>query len=119
MASIWGNPSQKADFAVVLRKQLDHRDYSRAVVHLDLDCLDEFYGNINSYPSPGGLFESYMIPCMELVSKASPASLTVCSFDPDTGDGDKIGQIAIRAIVAFTTALLKTGTLESEFLIFP
>jgi len=113
MMSIWGNPSQKVDFAAELKKHLEQRDYSRAVVHLDLDCLDESYGNVNSYPSPGGLFESDLISCMDLVSKASPASLTVCCFDPDTGDGDKIAQIAIRAIISFTTALLRTGALES------
>lgn len=113
MMSIWGNPSQKVDFAAELKKHLDQRDYSPVVVHLDLDCLDESYGNVNSYPSPGGLFESDLISCMDFVSKASPASLTVCCFDPDTGDGDKIAQIAIRAIISFTTALLRTGTLES------
>lgn len=112
MTSIWGNPSQKVDFATELGKHLNQRDYSSAVVHLDLDCLDESYGSVNSYPSPGGLLEPDLISCMELVSKASPASLTVCSFDPHTGDGDKIAQIAIRAITTFATSLVKTGALE-------
>ena len=30
--------------------------------------------------------------------KSIPRSLTVCSFDPDAGDGNLIAQIAIRAI---------------------
>lgn len=49
------------------------RDYS-------LDVLDGPYGKVNDYPSPGGLSESHLVSCMDLVpKKSSPTSLTVCS----------------------------------------
>ncbi|PIG87038.1 arginase [Aspergillus arachidicola] len=88
------------------------RSYGSALVHLDLDVLDESYGKVNDYPSPGGLMEEDLVACMDLVPRLSgPRSLTVCSFDPDAGDGDTIARIGIRAIRAFVEALLETGVL--------
>ncbi|PYI11001.1 arginase [Aspergillus sclerotiicarbonarius CBS 121057] len=112
MHAIWGETSRKVEFASELRKQLGLKSYDPALVHLDLDVLDKSYGKVNDYPSPGGLFESDLIACMDLVPKRStPKSLTVCSFDPNTGDGDRIAQIAIRAITTFVQSLLETNTL--------
>ncbi|KAL3479541.1 Arginase/deacetylase [Aspergillus californicus] len=114
MASVWGRTDMKVDFAAELGKRLAASDYGPALVHLDLDVLDESYGKVNDYPSPGGMMESDVIACMDLVPRtsAAPQSLTVCSFDPDAGDGDEIARIAIRAIVAFVRALLETGALS-------
>ncbi|KAJ5463060.1 arginase [Penicillium sp. IBT 31633x] len=112
MTAIWGETDRKVDYAAELDKQLGLKDYSPALVHLDLDVLDESYGKVNDYPSPGGLFESDLIACMAIVpKKSSPKSLTVCSFDPDSGDGDIIAQIAIRAISTFVQSLLDTNAL--------
>ncbi|KAL4781069.1 Arginase/deacetylase [Aspergillus varians] len=113
MASIWGRTDVKVDFAAELKKQLAATSYGPALVHLDLDVLDESYGKVNDYPSPGGIFEDDLIACLDLVPRMDtrPQSLTVCSFDPDAGDGDKIARIGIRAIVTFFKALLETGTL--------
>ncbi|CRG88783.1 hypothetical protein PISL3812_05818 [Talaromyces islandicus] len=112
MTSIWGETSRKVDFPAELNKHLESRSYSPALVHLDLDVLDESYGKVNDYPSPGGLFEDELVASMDLVPrKATPKSLTVCSFDPNAGDGDKIAKIAIRAITAFFRGLLDTGAL--------
>ncbi|OOF92448.1 hypothetical protein ASPCADRAFT_175355 [Aspergillus carbonarius ITEM 5010] len=113
MDVVWGENSHKVDFASELGKKLESKSYSPALVHLDLDVLDESYGKVNDYPSPGGLFEADLINCMDLVPKKSiPKSLTVCSFDPDAGDGDKIARIAIRAITTFVVSLLETNALE-------
>ena len=113
MKSIWGDSSSKVDFPRELNAELEERSYSPALVHLDLDVLDESYGKVNDYPSPGGMFESDLIACMDLVPRKSiPKSLTVCSFDPNAGDGDKIAQIAIRAISTFVQSLLETGVLS-------
>ncbi|EPY52280.1 arginase [Schizosaccharomyces cryophilus OY26] len=113
MECIWGDTSRKVDFAHDLNTQLERRSYSPALIHMDLDVLDESCGKVNDYPSPGGLLESDLIACMNLVpQKCTPKSLTVSSFDPDAGDGDKIAQIAIRAISTFVQSLMETGVLS-------
>ncbi|KAL4922946.1 arginase family protein [Aspergillus undulatus] len=115
MHSIWGNTKEKVDFAAELKTRLEERSYSPALVHLDLDVLDDSYGKVNDYPSPGGLFESDLISCMEIVPQITrPTSLTVCSFDPDAGDGDRIAQIGSRAITTFVKALLSKGALSNN-----
>ncbi|KAI9043195.1 arginase family protein [Aspergillus affinis] len=115
MVSIWGDAAKKVDFPRELEAELQRRSYSPALVHLDLDVLDESYGKVNDYPSPGGLSESDLVKCMGLVPrKLTPKSLTVCSFDPNAGDGDKIARIGTRAIVAFVQTLLDTGALSRK-----
>ncbi|KAH8433843.1 arginase family protein [Aspergillus melleus] len=115
MVSIWGDAAKKVDFRRELEAELQRRSYSPALVHLDLDVLDESYGKVNDYPSPGGLTESDLVECMGLVPKKStPKSLTVCSFDPDAGDGDKIAKIGTRAIMSFVQSLLDTGVLSRK-----
>ena len=109
---IWGEAGNHVDFASKLTKALSEKDYSPALVHLDLDVLDKSIGKVNGYESPGGLQEDDLMKCMDLVpQKASPTSLTVCSFDPNLGDGDKVAAIGVKAIVAFVKSLLKTGAL--------
>jgi arginase len=109
---VWGDPKQKVDFAAELEKMLDSRSLGRSHVHLDLDVLDDTLGKVNDYPSPGGLLESDLISCMELTpKKVSPTSLTVCSFDPQAGDGDMIARIAVRAITTFVSSMIDTGAL--------
>ncbi|KAL4876557.1 arginase [Aspergillus karnatakaensis] len=115
MQAIWGNAAEPVDFAAELKTRLERANYSPALVHLDLDVLDDSYGKVNDYPSPGGLFESDLIRCMELVPRlAVPRSLTVCSFDPNAGDGDKIANIAVRAVTAFVESLLESGALAKS-----
>jgi len=109
---IWGEPGKHVDFASKLTKALSEKNYSPALVHLDLDVLDENIGKINGYESPGGLQEDDLVKCMDLVpQKATTTSLTVCSFNPNLGDGDKVAAIGIKAIVAFVKSLLKSGAL--------
>ena len=115
MRAVWGDIDRKVDFAGELETHLDGQSYSPALVHLDLDVLDSSYGKVNDYPSEGGMFESDLIACMDLLpKKAAPRSLTVCSFDPNAGDGDKITRIAIRAIATFTRSLLDMGLLGQD-----
>ncbi|KAL2839634.1 Arginase/deacetylase [Aspergillus pseudoustus] len=116
MHSIWGGETEnKTDFAPKLKAALEKSSYNPALVHLDLDVLDDSYGKVNDYPSPGGLFADDLVECMELVPRLSgPRSLTVCSFDPDAGDGDKIAKIAVRAILAFVKSLLRERALRRD-----
>lgn len=112
---IWGDPNVKIDFASKLRDQLKAKDYSPALVHLDLDVLDETVGKVNGFESAGGLLEADLVDSMALVPlNATPKSLTVCSFNPNLGDGDKIATIGVRAIVAFMTSLLESGALKTR-----
>lgn len=113
MTSIWGRSDVKVDFVAQMKQELSARSYGPALVHLDLDVLDESYGKVNDYPSPGGMMEEELIACVDMVPRmdTSPQSLTVCSFDPNAGDGDKIATIAIRAITTFVQALLDTNAL--------
>ncbi|THW61052.1 putative arginase [Aureobasidium pullulans] len=109
---VWGDSTKKVDFSTELGNVLDARALGRTHVHLDLDVLDDTLGNVNDYPSPGGLLESDLISCMELTpEKVAPTSLTVCSFDPHAGDGDKIAKIAVHAIFTFMSSLIETGGL--------
>ena len=112
---IWGDRTQHVDFAARLADALGRRSFSPALVHLDLDVLDESLGKVNGYESPGGLSENDLMACMNLVpSKARPASLTICSFNPNLGDGDKIARIAVRATIAFARSLLEYGLLSKR-----
>jgi len=109
---IWGDPGRKVDFAAELEKLLEASPMGQSHVHLDLDVLDDSLGKVNDYPSPGGLLESELISCMELTpKKLTPTSFTVCSFDPQAGDGDRIAGIAVRAISAFVVSLIESGVL--------
>ncbi|THW81355.1 putative arginase [Aureobasidium pullulans] len=109
---VWGDSTKKVDFSTELGNVLDTRALGRTHVHLDLDVLDDTLGKVNDYPSPGGLLESDLISCMELTpKKVAPTSLTVCSFDPHAGDGDKIAKIAVHAIFTFMSSLMETGGL--------
>lgn len=113
MDQIRGDATKKVDFLAELERQFDTKSYSPSLVHLDMDVLDESYGKVNDYPSPGGMYESDLVDCMRLTAtRASPQSLTVCCFDPDAGDGNKIGKIAIRAIVGFFEQLLSTNAIQ-------
>ncbi|KAH6629765.1 hypothetical protein C7974DRAFT_395190 [Boeremia exigua] len=112
---IWGEAGRMVDFAGELARALSKRDYSPALVHLDLDVLDETVGKVNGFESPGGLQEDDLLRCMDLVpQKATPTSLTVCSFNPGLGDGDRIAAIGVKAITTFVRSLIKSGGLSLE-----
>lgn len=109
---IWGGANEKVDFAAELQHHLEKKNYSHALVHLDLDVLDESVGKVNGFESAGGLQESDLLRCLALVpKKAEPVSLTVCSFNPNLGDGDKIARIAVGAVVAFVTSMIDSGAI--------
>jgi arginase len=112
---IWGDAEKHVDFATELKRYLEHKNFSPTLVHLDLDVLDQSMGKVNGYESPGGLHKDDLLNCMSLVpKKATPVSLTVCSFNPNLGDGDHIAGIAVRAIVTFVESLLYTAALSKH-----
>ncbi|RAR07581.1 dna-(apurinic or apyrimidinic site) lyase [Stemphylium lycopersici] len=58
---IWGDAEKHVDFAGELSKHLEQRNLSPALVHLDLDVLDEKVGKVNGFESSGGLQEEDLI----------------------------------------------------------
>ncbi|KAI7151419.1 putative arginase [Hortaea werneckii] len=105
--AILGGPTHKVDFPGELRRRLQQKEYSPALVHLDLDVLDQSVGMVNGFESAGGLSADEVVECMTMVpSMAQPLSLTVCSFNPNLGDGDKVARIAIQAITGFVKTLM-------------
>lgn len=114
MDAIWGSPSEKTDYVRELSGRLSKTSISSALVHLDLDVLDESVGKVNGFETPGGMSVEDLVGCMTVVpQKTNPRSLVVCSFDPNLGDGDKIADIAIGAVVAFMESMLRTGQIRS------
>jgi len=112
---IWGDAEKAVDFPGELEKRLDKRDMLPSLVHLDLDVLDKSVGMVNGFESEGGLQEEHVVRCMSLLpKKATPVSFTMCSFNPNLGDGDKIAGIGIRAAVAFVKALIATSVLSAQ-----
>ncbi|KAL1862632.1 hypothetical protein Daus18300_008430 [Diaporthe australafricana] len=117
MDVVWGDTSPGAprpDFAAELEEILvtkpKYREAPGALVHLDLDVLDDSLGDVNGYSTSGGLLEPDLQKCMAMIpSRVTPLSLTVCSFNGDLEDGDRIAQIAVRGISTFVKALLQTG----------
>jgi arginase len=112
---IWGDADRVVDFPGELQKRLEARDMSPSLVHLDLDVLDKSVGKVNGFESEGGLQDADVVKCMSLLpKKARPVSFTMCSFNPNLGDGDKIAGIGIRAAVAFVEALIATSVLSTQ-----
>ncbi|CAN9213954.1 unnamed protein product [Alternaria alternata] len=112
---IWGDAEKVVDFPGELQKRLEERDMSPSLVHLDLDVLDKSVGVVNGFESEGGLQEEDVVKCMSLLpKKAIPVSFTMCSFNPNLGDGDEIAGIGIRAAVAFVESLIAEKVLSAQ-----
>lgn len=110
---VWGEGGRRVDFAAELEGMLDGKEMGQALVHLDLDCLDESLGRVNEYPSPGGLLEDDLFKSLSLVpAKVTPVSLTVCSFNPNLEGGDRIAKIAVEAMCRFVESLVDSGVLQ-------
>lgn len=122
MDAVWGdlNADGPIDFVGQFHKRISEHKYSPSIVHLDLDCLDPSCGQVNDFPSNGGLSAEQLKQCFEMIPEYSkPEALTICSFDPDCGDpekndGDKIAVIAINTALAFFRAL-KEGIVERSY----
>ncbi|KAJ4264449.1 hypothetical protein NW762_005649 [Fusarium torreyae] len=74
---IWGDANRKVDFTSDLAAVLERRDdIQDAHVHLDLDVLDESFGRVNEFPSPGGFLTEDLMGIMNLIpTKVNPTSL--------------------------------------------
>lgn len=109
--AVWGSTEEKVKFLEELFELLKRSSNSPALVHLDLDVLDESVGKASSFAAPGGLSAEQLEDCMRLIAREREvAALTVASFDPAAGDGDTIAEVAIRAVRALLGAISNTDT---------
>ncbi|KAH8597580.1 hypothetical protein B0O99DRAFT_508324, partial [Bisporella sp. PMI_857] len=106
---------ERTNFAKQLGDVLDARDLSPALVHLDLDVLDDSLGRVNGYAAPRGLYEDDLLECLSILpKKVTPAAFTVASFDPRFEGGDKVALLAVDAIKGFVKSLIETGALTKK-----
>ncbi len=101
VAAVFGSTERETDYVAGFREALASAPFERAVVHIDLDCLDTSVGQANEYAAPGGLTAEQLIECMRLVrERVTPAAVTVASFNPDLQGADRISAAGRAALVA-------------------
>lgn len=106
--AVFGSAEEKVDFPSRLAEALSGAAIDRAMIHLDLDCLDTSVGRANDYASPGGLSQDDLDACIDAVCRAArPLSLTIASFDPSFEGADRICEAAIAAAVRVCAAVAR------------
>ena len=104
---VYGGGVEAADFPRELDQAIDDIDFTEAIVHLDMDCLDTTIGKANEYAAPGGLQERDLQDCfLALTRKVKPLALTVASFNPALEGGERIADVGVRAIVCLISQML-------------
>jgi arginase len=104
IAAVMGSTEHPTDFIAGLRSALDGVAFDRAVIHLDLDCLDTAVGHANEYAAPGGLSAEQLLGCIgEARRRVRPVAMTVASFNPRLEGADRISAAGRAAIVAAIT----------------
>lgn len=107
--AIYGSTDQRVDFVGQLRAEFAAGPRRRALVHLDLDCLDTSVGHANDYAAPGGLSADDLDECTALVAVGTlPLGMTIASFDPALPGSDAVAAAGIRAAQAVTRAARDT-----------
>ena len=101
IAAVMGSTEQPTDFVAGLRARLAGVAFDRAVIHLDLDCLDTSVGQANEYAAPGGLSVQQLLDCIaDVRRRVRPVAMTVASFNPRLQGADRISAAGRAAIVA-------------------
>ena len=101
IAAVAGSIERPTDFVAGLRAELARITFDRAVVHVDLDCLDTSVGQANEYAAPGGLSAEQLLDCIaEVRRRVRPVAMTVASFNPRLEGADRISAAGRAAIVA-------------------
>ncbi|MCJ1363577.1 hypothetical protein MMC16_002684 [Acarospora aff. strigata] len=104
---VYGGNVGRSNFSSELSEQMNDVDFTEAIVHLDLDCLDTTIGKANEYAAPGGLLEADLQNCLDVVSwKVKPLALAVASFNPALEGASQIADVAVRAITRIVSAVL-------------
>jgi len=112
---VYGGDLGRAHFPLEFGEAMNRTDFTEAVVHIDLDCLDTTIGKANEYAAPGGLQEVDLLNCLFVLStKVRPLALTVASFDPTLEGGDQIADAGVRAIFSLVSQVLGPGRLPDH-----
>ena len=97
MRAVYGGSGKPVGFADALGSCLELFP-SKALVHLDLDCLDTSVGHANSYTAPGGLGVAELSDCLTRVTdRTMPVAMTIASFNPDCPGSDTIAVAGVEA----------------------
>lgn len=96
--AVLGARGGQVPFAADLGRLLGSAPFDRAVVHLDLDCLDPSVGRANEYAAPDRLDSDELIACLATTcAHARPVAMTIASFNPDLEEGSRLAATAIAA----------------------
>ncbi len=110
-----GDLKSPTDYVGDLERALEALPFARAMIHLDVDCLDTSVGIANEYAAPGGLDVDQLFACLARACDAAPpVSLTIASFNPNLEGSDRISAAAIRSavIVAAAWAVAQAETVQ-------
>lgn len=96
--AVIGSTTARTDYVGGFSDLLASVPFARAMIHVDLDCLDTDVGRANRFAAPGGLNRDQLLGCLRLACSAvTPLSLTLASFDPALEGSERISAIAIEA----------------------
>jgi arginase len=101
VAAVIGSTEHETDYVAGFSDALANTKFDRAIVHIDLDCLDTKVGRANEYAAPGGLTAQQLVECMRLLrERVTPAAVTVASFNPDFEGAERISAAGRAAVLA-------------------
>jgi arginase len=93
-----GSKTASTDYPAAFAPLLEGLPFDRAMMHLDVDCLDTSVGIANEYAAAGGLTAEQFHHCVGLACQAAaPVSLTIASFNPALEGAERISAAAIQA----------------------
>jgi arginase len=96
--AVRGSTDRTVLFAEELELLVTRAGFRKALIHLDLDCLDTSVGYANEYAAPGGLTVQDLQACLERAAKhVQPVAMTIASFNPDLQGNDRIAAAGVDA----------------------
>ena len=112
---VYGGDGKVTNFPRELDEVTKELDFTEAIIHIDMDCLDTTIGKANEYAAPGGLQEADLLGCLSVLSKTvKPVALTVAALNPTLGRGDQIADAGVRAIACLVSQILALGLLQEN-----
>jgi arginase len=103
--AVIGDLEGGTDYVGGMEERLEALPFERALIHLDVDCLDTQVGIANEYAAPGGLTEAELAACIDRAcAAAAPVSMTIASFNPHLEGSERISAAAIDAAVRVVRA---------------
>jgi arginase len=106
-----GRKDAATEYSAAFAPLLQGLPFTRASMHLDVDCLDTSVGIANEYAAPGGLSVEEFHRCVGLAcAAAEPVSLTIASFNPAFEGAERISEAAIEAARIVVGAALRPSS---------